>query len=211
MKFKSLLIERQLEKENLSVKLQKKIEQLERIEKQLEEMEAVAKDPDENEAIAIAKVRLSSLDDELVKLLKKFDPELYQIQKEKMAKINEIKYGAIDEVDEEPKTEQEELAEQQEQEVFEEESVLEQIPPISKTLHIKEDLEKLKEEVEIEPDSLEDDRAPLESVIEPEIEEFDKHEATKPKKMSKGLILMGVGAFLLTWGAVNFFRDRRGG
>jgi hypothetical protein len=46
--------------------------------------------------------------------------------------------------------------------------------------------------------------------VEPEVEEFDKSDDTKPKKLSKGLILMGVGAFLLTWGAVNFFRERRG-
>ena len=33
----------------------------------------------------------------------------------------------------------------------------------------------------------------------------------KPKKVvSKGMILMGVGFLLLTWGAVNVFKDRRG-
>jgi hypothetical protein len=40
-------------------------------------------------------------------------------------------------------------------------------------------------------------------------EEFEKHSDTTPKKMSTGLILMGVGAFFLTWGAVNFFKSRR--
>lgn len=42
-----------------------------------------------------------------------------------------------------------------------------------------------------------------------EQEEFDKVEEVKPKKPSTGLILMGLGAFFLTWGAVNFFRSRR--
>jgi hypothetical protein len=41
-------------------------------------------------------------------------------------------------------------------------------------------------------------------------EELRKQGDAQPKKMSKGLILMGVGAFLLTWGAVNFFKERRG-
>lgn len=212
MKFKSVLIDRQLDKENLPPKLQKKIAQLEKIEEDINWAEQEAKDPDDTEGIAVAKVRLSSLDSQLVKLLKDFDPDKYQIQKDKMAKINAKKYGKGKKVSE-PKVIDEAKAVVDENEVeeqVEDSSILEQIPPISKTLHIKESLDKLKEEVEIDPSSLEPERQPLEEVIEPEIEEFEKHEGTKPKKMSKGLILMGVGAFLLTWGAVNFFRERRG-
>ena len=212
MKFKSVLIDRQLDKENLPPKLQKKIAQLEKIEEDINWAEQEAKDPDDTEGIAVAKVRLSSLDNQLVKLLKDFDPDKYQKQKDKMAKINAKKYGKGKKVSE-PKVIDEAKAVVDENEVeqqVEDSSILEQIPPISKTLHIKESLDKLKEEVEIDPSSLEPERQPLEEVIEPEIEEFEKHEGTKPKKMSKGLILMGVGAFLLTWGAVNFFRERRG-
>lgn len=212
MKFKSVLIDRQLDKENLPPKLQKKISQLEKIEEDINWAEQEAKDPDDTEGIAVAKVRLSSLDNQLVKLLKDFDPVKYQQQKDKMAKINAKKYGKGKKVFE-PKVIDEAKAVVDENEVeeqVEDSSILEQIPPISKTLHIKESLDKLKEEVEIDPSSLEPERQPLEEVIEPEIEEFEKHEGTKPKKMSKGLILMGVGAFLLTWGAVNFFRERRG-
>lgn len=213
MKFKSVLIDRQLDKENLPPKLQKKISQLEKIEEDINWAEQEAKDPDDTEGIAVAKVRLSSLDNQLVKLLKDFDPVKYQQQKDKMAKINAKKYGKGKKVSE-PKVIDEAnesvVDENEVEEQVEDSSILEQIPPISKTLHIKESLDKLKEEVEIDPSSLEPERQPLEEVIEPEIEEFEKHEGTKPKKMSKGLILMGVGAFLLTWGAVNFFRERRG-
>ena len=85
------------------------------------------------------------------------------------------------------------------------------MPPISKTKHIKEELDKLQETVEIKPKSFEKNLQEEEVIeVEPEVEEFDKSDDTKPKKLSKGLILMGVGAFLLTWGAVNFFRERRG-
>lgn len=213
MKFKSVLIDRQLDKENLPPKLQKKISQLEKIEEDINWAEQEAKDPDDTEGIAVAKVRLSSLDNQLVKLLKDFDPDKYQQQKDKMAKINAKKYGKGKKVSE-PKVIDEAnesvVDENEVEEQVEDSSILEQIPPISKTLHIKESLDKLKEEVEIDPSSLEPERQPLEEVVEPEIEEFEKHEGTKPKKMSKGLILMGVGAFLLTWGAVNFFRERRG-
>ena len=40
-------------------------------------------------------------------------------------------------------------------------------------------------------------------------EEFERKGDGNPKKMTTGLILMGVGAFFLTWGAVNFFKSRR--
>ena len=43
------------------------------------------------------------------------------------------------------------------------------------------------------------------------LKEFEKVGDAKPKKVvSKGMILMGVGFLLLTWGAVNVFKDRRG-
>ena len=65
-------------------------------------------------------------------------------------------------------------------------------------------LDELKENVNIP--------VPKEQEIEyaDEDTEFSKESDTEPKKMSKGLILMGIGAFFLTWGAVNFFKDRRG-
>jgi hypothetical protein len=44
-----------------------------------------------------------------------------------------------------------------------------------------------------------------------EEEEFHKYGDAKPKKViNKGWWLMGAGFFLLTWGAVNVFKERRG-
>jgi hypothetical protein len=44
-----------------------------------------------------------------------------------------------------------------------------------------------------------------------EDEEFQKYGEAKPKKViNKGWWLMGAGFFLLTWGAVNVFKERRG-
>jgi hypothetical protein len=44
-----------------------------------------------------------------------------------------------------------------------------------------------------------------------EEEEFEKYGDAKPKKViNKGWWLMGAGFFLLTWGAVNVFKERRG-
>ena len=38
---------------------------------------------------------------------------------------------------------------------------------------------------------------------------FEKKAEVKPKNMSLNIVLIGVGAFFLTWGAVNLFRERR--
>jgi len=42
-----------------------------------------------------------------------------------------------------------------------------------------------------------------------EIEDYKNKGSIKPKKMSTSIIIMGIGIGLLTWGAVNFFRERR--
>jgi ABC-type Na+ efflux pump permease subunit len=81
------------------------------------------------------------------------------------------------------------------------ESVYDKLEDLKKSVHIDTANFKTKERVQqVEEDDVEE--------VESE-EEFDKHSDTTPKKMSTGLILMGVGAFFLTWGAVNFFKSRR--
>jgi len=217
MNFKNVLLEKNLKIEELPVKLQKKITDLETISEELADIEETAtQDADEMEQITLLKFKISSLDKDLVKSLKRFDPYLYQQRKERMAKINEEKHAKTKEQEEEEQESEE--AEEQPKEVFEQKEVvapeqfeLESVPPISKTKHIKEELDRLHETVEIKPKSFENNLQEEEVLeVEPEIEEFEKSDDTKPKKLSKGLILMGVGAFLLTWGAVNFFRERRG-
>jgi hypothetical protein len=52
-------------------------------------------------------------------------------------------------------------------------------------------------------------KAEAEEVEVEEIEDFKNKGTIKPKKMSTSVILMGIGFGILTWGAVNFFRERR--
>ena len=80
------------------------------------------------------------------------------------------------------------------------------------------------EEVEVIPEELEEElcedclddlrngRLSVEDIRakQEEDEEFEKVSNAKPRKLSKSVIIMGIGAFILTWGAVNFFRERRG-
>ena len=217
MNFKKVLLEKNLKIEELSEKLQRKIKEIENVTEELATIESTVTeaDTDELEQITMLKFKINALDADLVSSLKKFDPAKYLQRRERMRQINDEKYGRA------PKSEPEEREEPQSEvapEVFEEKAVvapeqfeLESVPPISKTQHIKEELEKLSETVEVNPQSFDQsiiDEKVIE--VEPEVEEFDKADDTKPRKMSKGLILMGVGAFLLTWGAVNFFRERRG-
>jgi hypothetical protein len=77
---------------------------------------------------------------------------------------------------------------------------------------IEERLNQLKPEVQIQPEKFETatkQEPELEYVHAEEAEEFEKKAEVKPKNMSLNIVLIGVGAFFLTWGAVNLFRERR--
>lgn len=221
MNFKKVLTEKKLTVENLPKRLQKKISELEAVADQVEVMKATATDPTEIEELTIAKLKVDALDRELEKALKKFDLSVYLARKERMAKINDEKWNsereAESEEESEPKEEPKAQPEPETEEVFEEEEIvapeqfeLEREPAISKTQQIKADIDRLQESVKIKPEHFEAPKREEVIEVEPEIEEFEKADNAQPKKMSKGLILMGVGAFLLTWGAVNFFKERRG-
>jgi outer membrane biosynthesis protein TonB len=97
-------------------------------------------------------------------------------------------------------------------------------PPVKENeINIAQHIEELKKEAKVQPEKMPEP----EPETEPETEET-KIEAKAPtvqnnhveeefanqgqpikKKSNMPLILMGVGAFLLTMGAVNFFKDRR--
>jgi hypothetical protein len=78
---------------------------------------------------------------------------------------------------------------------------------------IEERLNQLKPEVQIQPEKFETAKPKQEPEPEyvqaEEAEDFEKKADVKPKSMSLNIVLIGVGAFFLTWGAVNLFRERR--
>jgi len=77
---------------------------------------------------------------------------------------------------------------------------------------IEDRLNQLKPEVQIQPEKFETatkKEPEPEYVHAEEAEEFEKKAEVKPKNMSLNIVLIGVGAFFLTWGAVNLFRERR--
>jgi hypothetical protein len=70
------------------------------------------------------------------------------------------------------------------------------------------EIEYRKPQIPPQPAQYEEDEEEYDEADEFE-NEFDKAADSKPRKMSKGVILMGVGFFFLTWGAVNYFKDKR--
>jgi len=118
------------------------------------------------------------------------------------------------------KPQQQEVAKPQpQQEVAKPQQEVEDLPTKK---NIKERLDELENRVETNSEKFkfekeerthrkieveEEDEA--EEVEVEEIEDYKNKGTIKPKKMSTSIILMGVGAFLLSWGAVNFFRERR--
>lgn len=98
------------------------------------------------------------------------------------------------------------------------------VPPVREGEQtIEKHIEQLKREAEIKPESYEQQPQPQPQEPQPqqlwdetnnntiilEAEEFEKKGERKPKKLNIPLVVMGVGALILTWGAVNFFKERK--
>ena len=219
MNYKKLIVDKNLTIEQLPKRLQKKIDEIENVAQRVEELSKLNLDETEKDLLFEAQVKVSSLDREIEKAIRKFNPDVYKKKLEHIARVNEQKIKEAEAL-EKAQTEYIKEAEQ----VVENEEVLDEQPvqeteseyedeteaqpeqdfEIDETDHFEQRLKDLRSKVQIKPESF---------VVEEqtyEAQEFDRVGVATPKKMSKGLILMGVGAFLLTWGAVNFFKERRG-
>jgi hypothetical protein len=196
MKFENAILEKKVKREDLPKGVQKKISDVEKLAAKLTDMESVEMDESEKQDFEEAKNRLDYLDTQIEKAIYLFDPVVYQ---ERLARLNKMvsAKGKKPEADADGgvvKTLKKE-----------DDAIVDTINgDKTKNEKIQEDLDRLKKTVKVKPEMIEDEITPTE-----EVEEFEKSGDAQPKKMSKGLILMGVGAFLLTWGAVNFFRERR--
>lgn len=225
MRYKQLMSEKNLTVDQLPKGLQKKIKEFEDIENRVSELEKLNLDESEEDDLLEAKQTLSSLDREIEKLVRKFDPEVYRKRLEHVARMTEKREKLEEQRGKKKKVEVEQEAPKEPKP--EPISVPDPVPAIPKFDEIEErearlrrELEQIKSQIQIKPESFDPEPEP-EVETEPEYEqedepqyvahqEFEKAGNAQPRKMSKGLILMGVGAFLLTWGAVNFFKERRG-
>ena len=213
MSYLQAMIKKKVEKEQLPRGVQVKIENLEKAIEKISEYES-QDDLDEEEEAQLEKLRegVEALDSDIERSILKFDPEKYKKKLEVMMEVRaKRKKNEVAKPKPQPEPEIE-----QEQEPNEE---------LEQNEQVEQKIEKVKQEAQIFPEELElcedceeeyhSGRLSLEQINESkrrrdEEEEFEKVSNAKPRKLSKSVIIMGIGAFILTWGAVNFFRERRG-
>jgi len=195
MRYLTALGQKGLRKEDLAKTTQKKIDDLgvlvDKLNKFEESDELSEELQDEYDRLVDS---VNEIDEKLMKSILRFDVESYKI------KVANLKQGGkaskAEKVQDAPVA-----APVQAQEKTED-----------KLKAIEERLNQLKPEVQIQPEKFETatkQEPELEYVHAEEAEEFEKKAEVKPKNMSLNIVLIGVGAFFLTWGAVNLFRERR--
>jgi len=195
MRYLTALGQKSLRKEDLAKTTQKKIDDLgvlvDKLNKFEESDELSEELQDEYDRLVDS---VNEIDEKLMKSILRFDVESYKI------KVANLKQGGkaskAEKVQDAPVA-----APVQAQEKTED-----------KLKAIEERLNQLKPEVQIQPEKFETatkQEPELEYVHAEEAEEFEKKAEVKPKNMSLNIVLIGVGAFFLTWGAVNLFRERR--
>lgn len=198
MKYLEALNKRGLSVENLPKALQKKI-------KDLDLQVNALKQVDENGSQDLTEADLEDL-----KVIKSSVNELDNYIAHKVNIFDQAKYDAKLVNVSKAKTARETLKKDRE---VEKQEVSVKEPEVVEPVVVKVQQEPKQVEVQApkqvqEPQVSDDTQIGYETANEHE-EEFEKVDGPRPKSMTTGLILMGVGAFFLTWGAVNFFKSRR--
>ena len=209
MKYLEALKKKNLSVENLSKTLQKKIQELNH---QILALEDIENTPEEDlqksdlEDIKQIKNNLQELDSYIEHKVNIFDQVKYQEKLEKVSKMTEAKKqmkegGEVKEVKEPVVAKV--VAKEQEPKPAPVQAPAPKPAPVQAPAPKPAPVE---QKVYVAPTP----PAPHPMHEEQqEEEEFERQGDGNPKKMTTGLILMGVGAFFLTWGAVNFFKSRR--
>ena len=196
MRYLTALGQKSLRKEDLAKTTQKKIDDLgvlvDKLNKFEESDELSEELQDEYDRLVDS---VNEIDEKLEKSILRFDVESYKI------KVANLKQGG-----------KASKAEKVQEVAPVDAPVQAQEKTEDKLKAIEERLNQLKPEVQIQPEKFETatkQEPETEYVHAEEAEEFEKKAEVKPKNMSLNIVLIGVGAFFLTWGAVNLFRERR--
>lgn len=222
MKFEKLLTDRGLAKEDLSKGIQKKIKEVTDFQAKLETLNPDNLNEEDKVLFKDVMNDINQLDKELVVLIKKFDPEKYKRQVQnvmeqragkkamKLAEENKNAGNAPPKQQQEPPPPNDPVPPVPEAPLP---------PPPVKPVEAEEAIEGLMKQSTIAPmngvkpeefkqtveETVEQQYTPAEEIP---ADEYAKKAEVKPKKMSVSFIMMGVGAFLLTWGAVNVLKER---
>jgi hypothetical protein len=221
MKYQEALAQRELVIDDLPKSQQKKITELDKLVDKIREIEADV-DEESREEFEAIKSQADQADDELVAFVEKFDVQKAREQRARLAEMrNRIKKPA--EVVPTPAPVSTPLSGVIEIEksssvtVSKTENGVPAPPVLENEQSISQHIEQLKKEAQVSPDDFNDDSElehhyqiqEQQEPVEVEAEEFEKQGERKPRRVNIPLVVMGVGALLLTWGAVNFFKERR--
>jgi hypothetical protein len=229
MKYQEALAQRELVIDDLPKSQQKKITELEKLVDKIREIEADV-DEESREEFEAIKSQADQADDELVAFVEKFDVQKAREQRARLAEMrNRIKKPAevvptltgAGVVSTPPLSGVIEVGKSTSVTVSKTENGVPAPPVLENEQSISQHIEQLKKEAQISPDDFNDDsELELEHHFESQVheqepveveaeEEFEKQGERKPRRVNIPLVVMGVGALLLTWGAVNFFKERR--
>jgi hypothetical protein len=234
MKYQEALAQRELVIDDLPKSQQKKITELEKLVDKIREIEADVDDESREEFEAI-KSQADQADDELVAFIEKFDVQKAREQRARLAEMrNRIKKPAevvptpapVSTPESKPRVALEGSGSVEVGNYGSlsgtTTSTAQHVPPVLENEQsISQHIQQLKKEAQISPDDFNDDsELEIEHHFESQVheqepveveaeEEFEKQGERKPRKVNIPLVVMGVGALLLTWGAVNFFKERR--
>jgi hypothetical protein len=173
MNYLQAMHEKGILKEEYSPAIQKKIELLESFQEKDDISEADEED-------------FRILEQDLIKSIKKFNPEVYKSRKERMGNIARKT----------PKNEE------KTDNAVDDKKIAKKLDELKERVQVKKELFEGSKVEESEPE-------PVEEVETEEIDDYKKTQTVKPKKMSTSFMLMGLGVFFLTWGGINLWRERR--
>lgn len=199
MKFQLALDEKSLTREDLPKSQQLKIKEIEKLKTQIEQIESDGVDDSFQDEFDKIKLQFDQADEEVVVFIRNFDVEKSRKQRQLLADMRDRKKKlsepALEKSSPEPEPKPEPAPEP------------EVTTPTQQV--VAEKLEAVEKLAQVYPEKFEEDFEQEEEAEEFETEEeFEKVGNSKPRKLNLPLVIMGVGALLLTWGAVNFFKNK---
>jgi hypothetical protein len=198
MKFQLALDEKSLTREDLPKSQQLKIKEIEKLKTQIEQIESDGVDDSFQDEFDKIKLQFDQADEEVVVFIRNFDVEKSRKQRAHLADMRDRKKKLSYSEESAPKPEPVNEPVQ-----VEEPKVEAPVAPMP-----QEKLEAVQREAHVYPERFEEELEEEEPEEYEAEEEFEKVGNSKPRKLNVPLVIMGVGALLLTWGAVNFFKNK---
>lgn len=202
MKFQLALDEKSLTREDLPKSQQLKIKEIEKLKTQIEQIESDGVDDSFQDEFDKIKLQFDQADEEVVVFIRNFDVEKSRKQRAHLADMRDRKKKLSDSEESAPAPEAPSPVAEPVK-VVEEPEVEAPVAPMP-----QEKLEAVQREAHVYPERFEEELEEEEPEEYEAEEEFEKVGNSKPRKLNVPLVIMGVGALLLTWGAVNFFKNK---